>query len=193
MVSATDAAALRSSNQLERNRAWRLLFEEHFDDCYKLVRRNGVLEADAEELVQKVFIVAHRRLAEGLEVENVGGWLRSIVLHVVSEHYRWLRVRRLKRWMLSDAPGAIPSGARNPETDTVGLQLQQRIHSVMGGMSGKLREALVLTEIEGLAPQEAAEVLGIPVNTVRSRRRLATEEFRRLWRNSSKERKNDNG
>lgn len=187
MATSPHAEALRSTNELERNRAWRALFDEHFEDCYRLVRRSGILEADAEELAQKAFLVAHRRLAEGLEIENVGGWLRCIVLHVVHEHYRWRRVRRLKSWMLGSAPGAAPATTIDPEDDTARRQLQQRIHSVMGGLSNKLREALVLTEIEGLRPQEAAEVLGIPVNTVRSRRRLATEEFRRLWRDANKE------
>lgn len=187
MTTSPHAEALRSTNEFERNRAWRALFDQHFEDCYRLVRRSGVLEADAEELAQKAFLVAHRRLGEGLEIENVGGWLRCIVLHVVREHYRWRRVRRMKSWMLDSAPGATPGSTRDPEDDTAQRQLQSRIHTVMGELSTKLREALVLTEIEGLRPQEAAQILGIPVNTVRSRRRLATEEFRRLWCHANKE------
>jgi RNA polymerase sigma-70 factor (ECF subfamily) len=93
----------------------------------------------------------------------------------------------MKSWMLGSTPGATPSTTRDPEDDTARLQMQQRINVVMGALSSKLREALVLTEIEGLRPQEAAQVLGVPVNTVRSRRRLATEEFRRLWRDANKE------
>jgi RNA polymerase sigma-70 factor (ECF subfamily) len=78
-------------------------------------------------------------------------------------------------------------GSGDPESDAAGLELQRRIHGVMGDLSSKLREVLVLTEIDGLRPQEAAEVLGIPVNTVRSRRRLAAEEFKRLWRHTHQE------
>jgi len=187
MVSSPQTEALRSANMLERNRAWRVLFDAHFDDCYRLVRRSGVLEADAEEIAQKAFLVAHRRLAAGLDVDNVGGWLRRIVLHVVREHYRWRRVRRMKSWMLGTTPGATPAATMDPEYDAERRQLQQRIHAVMGELSSKLREALVLTEIEGLRPQEAADVLGVPVNTVRSRRRLAAEEFRRRWRDANEE------
>jgi len=48
-------------------------------------------------------------------------------------------------------------------------------------MSNKLRDALVLLDIEGVPPHEAAQLLGVPRNTVRSRHILAREEFKRLW------------
>jgi DNA-directed RNA polymerase specialized sigma24 family protein len=41
---------------------------------------------------------------------------------------------------------------------------------------------LVLCEIEELAPGEVAGTLGIPFNTVRSRRLLARRSFEKLWR-----------
>jgi DNA-directed RNA polymerase specialized sigma24 family protein len=48
-------------------------------------------------------------------------------------------------------------------------------------MSPKLREVLVLSELEELDLTEVAMILDIPKNTVRSRRKLARDQFARLW------------
>ncbi len=187
------AHSLRSSDELERTRAWRRLYDSEFQRAYRLILRSGVDPSDAEDLAQRAFVIVHRRLSEGDNVcnvgavRNVGAWVRGIVLKVVSEHYRWRKVRRLKNWLLPDVAGTSPGEVPNPESEAASLQQRARIAEVLGGMSHKLRDVLVLTEIEGLGPQEAAEVLGCPTNTVRSRRRLALEDFRRRWRATAKE------
>jgi DNA-directed RNA polymerase specialized sigma24 family protein len=48
-------------------------------------------------------------------------------------------------------------------------------------MSIKLRDTLILLDVEGMPPSEAARALGVPRNTMRSRHRLARDEFKRLW------------
>ena len=46
---------------------------------------------------------------------------------------------------------------------------------------GKLRDAFVLIDIDGLTAREAAKLLGVSHNTMRSRHILARGEFKRLW------------
>jgi RNA polymerase sigma-70 factor (ECF subfamily) len=176
-----EVTRLQSDNVAERNRAWRELYDANFSNVYRLICRNGVMPAEAEDLCQKVFIVAHRKLPDARDLHNVPGWLYGIALRVVSEHYRWQRVRRAKAWLLPEAPGTAPSELASPEQLASRDNMQSKINLILSGMSAKLRDVLVLLEIEDLRPQEAAEVLGIPVNTVRSRRRLAQEDFRRRW------------
>jgi RNA polymerase sigma-70 factor (ECF subfamily) len=172
---------LQSDNVSERNRAWRALYDANFSNVYRLICRNGVMPAEAEDLCQKVFCIAHRKLPDTRQLHNLSGWLYGIALRVVSEHFRWHRVRRAKAWLLPDAPGTAPNEFASPEQLAGRDSLQVKINIILSGMSAKLRDVLVLLDVEDLRPQEAAEILGIPVNTVRSRRRLAQEEFRRRW------------
>jgi RNA polymerase sigma-70 factor (ECF subfamily) len=176
-----EVARLQSDNVAERNLAWRELYDANFSNVYRLICRSGVMPSEAEDLCQKVFLVAHRKLPDTRELHNVSGWLYGIALRVVREHYRWHRVRRAKAWLLPDAPGTAPGETASPEHSAERGHLQGKIGFILGRMSTKLRDVLVLLDIEDLRPQEAAEILGIPVNTVRSRRRLAHEEFRRCW------------
>jgi DNA-directed RNA polymerase specialized sigma24 family protein len=100
LVSPTLTEALRSTSVDERDAAWRALYDEHFAPVYRLVCRFGVPFADVEDVTQRVFVVAYRRVQEIDDVRNVGAWLRAIVVRVIAEHRRWLRVRRVKQWLL---------------------------------------------------------------------------------------------
>ena len=176
------APALRSGSVAERDRAWRALYQEHVDRIYRLVCRFGVEPGEVEDVTQRTFIIAHQRLQEIDDVENVGAWLRGIAVKVIGHHRRWHRVRRVKKWLVEATFGDDGIGTpETPESGTSSHEQQDRVRVVLGEMSVKLREVLVLTEIEEMQPAEAAKVLGIPVNTVRSRKRLAKEEFQRRW------------
>ncbi len=59
--------------------------------------------------------------------------------------------------------------------------MRGRIGEVLRTLSPKLRSVLVLADIEECSLAEVAEAVGAPINTVRSRRRLAREAFQREW------------
>ena len=178
--SLAEEARLRSPSEADRNQAWRILYDEQFEVIYRLVRRSGVLPAEAEDVAQRVFVRAHERLLEVEDVQSVRAWLRGIAVRVVSEHHRWRRIRRLKEWLLRASAEAV-APPPSPEQEAEAARVQAEIGAVLARMSAKLRAVLVLSDLEELGPTEVAEILAIPVNTVRSRRRLAREEFRRLW------------
>lgn len=172
-------AGLRAPTRLESDQAWRRLYDEQFARMYRLVCRFGVAPGDAEDVVQQVFVIAHRRIREIDEVRSVAGWLRGITVRVVSDYHRWWRVRRVKQWIVESTSGtAAPA---TPERETEQAQVQARVNATLQRMTPKLRAVLVLCDIEECSVSEAAEALEIPVNTVRSRRRLARESFQGLW------------
>jgi RNA polymerase sigma-70 factor (ECF subfamily) len=174
-------SALRSASTRDREEAWRALYDDHFERLHRLVYRFGVPEADVEDVTQRAFLVAHRRMTEVDRVDNVGAWLRGIAVRVVSDYHRWRRVRWVKRWLLHSTADAATPRPVSPEREAASSELQRRVGAVVAELSPKLREVLVLVEIEELTVDEAAAVLQLPVNTVRSRRRLARAAFARLW------------
>jgi len=162
-------------------RAFERVYEEHFDCVYRLAWRFGVPAAEVEDVAQRVFLVAHRRLTGGEQVDNVGGWLRGITVRVASQHRRWRRVRRVKAWLVKSTAEAQAPVPPTPERDAQAHRTQRAVGEVLEQMSPKLREVLVLSDVEDCTQGEVAGLLGISVNTVRSRRRLAREQFQRLW------------
>ncbi|MBK9033475.1 MAG: sigma-70 family RNA polymerase sigma factor [Myxococcales bacterium] len=163
----------------DRAAAWAALYERHFDDVYRLVRRAGVSAAEAEDVTQRTFLRVHALLAHTPEVVHPLAWLRAITVRVVSEHHRFWRLRRMKRWVVEGA--ALLARVATPAEHFATHQAQDQVADVLTRMSPKLRAVLVLAELEELAPSEVAAILGIPVNTVRSRRTLARAQFTELW------------
>jgi RNA polymerase sigma-70 factor (ECF subfamily) len=159
---------------------WAELYEAHFDTVYRLVRRLGVPDGEAEDVTQRVYLRARELLGrKDEEIHNETAWLRAVAVRVVSEHHRFWRLRKLKQWFVETA---WPVGAAaTPEDETRSGETQRQVADVLARMSPKLRSVLVLVEIEELTPSEAAEVLGLSLNTVKSRRRLAREDFARRW------------
>lgn len=158
--------------------SWNSLFEAEFKPICRFVGRLGVDPSDVEDVAQQVFFVAHRRMREIPKVDNPAAWLRGITIRVSREYFRWRKVRRLGSTVIrvlndfAHVPAPTPEGALSAAhvTALVRLELQ--------ALSPKLREIIVLCEFEQNEPAEVAQILNIPVNTVRSRRALARQELR---------------
>jgi RNA polymerase sigma factor (sigma-70 family) len=179
--SPTTSFEVSSTRSREHGPTWQEIYEEHVDAVFRLVRCLGVPEKDAEDVIQRVFLVVHRKAKDLDKIVHVRAWLRAITVRVVADHRAWHRVRELKAALLRATFLAAASPIRTPEQSLDETRVQRRVHEVLARMSGKLRDVLVLTELEECKPSEVAELLGIPVNTVRSRRGLARTEFARLW------------
>jgi len=163
------------------------IYEQHFERVFGLLARFGVAPAEVEDLAQQVFSVAwmHRDQLERLE--NPRAWLTAVVVRVVHEHYRFRRVRKLKAWLVEHSWAARSTDESTPEREALHRESSERVRQVLQRMSTRLRDALVLVDLDELGTREAAEVLAIPHNTLRSRQRLARAEFERLWRESEPE------
>lgn len=154
-------------------------YHAHFDAVMRWVLRFGIDCHDAEDLTQRVFMVAYRTETGALECPEA--WLRAVTMRMIQEHFRWWRVRRAATWLVGLSWAGRFEDDRNPERNALADESLRQVRYVLRQMSAKLRDALVLLDIEGLTPREAAEVLGLPLNTLRSRRALARQEFKRLW------------
>lgn len=127
----------------------------------------GGPEADRDDLVQDVFLVVYRRLAD-FDGKNVAGWLYQIARRRVRDFRRLFWVRHLfgSSQPLSDSlvkPGPTP--AESLETKEKGILLDQMLHS----LNADQRAAFVLFEIEGYSGEEIARLQGVPLNTVWAR------------------------
>ena len=155
---------------------FRALYEAHVDFVWRNLRRLGVPDADADDKAQEVFVVAHRRLAE-FEDRGCGAraWLFQIALRVASD------ARRHRRRHPEDADGGVAMARESIAPDqTTSVALREdltRLDRALGRIEVGRRAVLVLHEIEELTAPEIANSLGISVNTVYSRLRVARAEL----------------
>lgn len=159
------------------------LFDAHAPYLCRVVQRlTGSSEA-AEDIVQEVFILAWSRRAELEDRRGIRTWLyRVAVNHVRHGRRSYARYHKvLDRY--KHRVEVVGADARPPAPDDV-AERQQRgalIQACVQKLSDKQREVFVLYELEELEGGEISEILGIPVNTVWSRLRLARAAFRTHW------------
>ena len=155
-----NASSPRSDLRLED------VYERCFDFVWRSARRMGVPEPSVDDVVQEVFVVAHRRLADFEGRSTVKTWLFGILLRVVSDY------RRTQRRKGGLAP--LPEVLEGDGSDCPAAAAEQRervrlLHALLSELDDDKRAVFVLYEIEQLEMPEVADALSCPLQTAYSR------------------------
>lgn len=144
------------------------LFRAHAAFVARILARSGVAPRDLEDLVQEVFLVAHRRGGFVVETAKPTTWLARIALGLAANY------RRKNRPVPADPSKA--DDLRASDTADEG-EVTLRAQAALWAMSEERRLVFMLYELEGVSGEEIAASLKIPVGTVWSRLSSARREF----------------
>jgi RNA polymerase sigma-70 factor (ECF subfamily) len=153
----------------------RAMVETHLPFVWRTARRLGVPAADVDDVTQKVFWLASRRLAL-VPPTAVGerGYLFRTTLGLAANARRTQRRRRE-----IDLPDGAANEPRDPTLNPEQLaerhDARDRALAILDGMPDEMRAVFVLFEIEELRTAEIAQLMELPVGTVASRLRRARE------------------
>jgi RNA polymerase sigma-70 factor (ECF subfamily) len=155
------------------------LYDAHFKFVWRSARRLGTPEANLDDVVQEIFMVAFRRLDEFEGRSSVKTWLYGIVFNVVRAHRRELAQKHpqvIDGDRRADSDRLIDSG-EGPQEHLSKREAARFIDGFLDSLDDDRRAVFVLAELEQLTAPEIAAVVGAPLNTVYSRLRLARIEF----------------
>ena len=148
------------------------LVTEHFGFVWRSLVRLGLSPSDAEDALQKVFLVASRRL-DDIEPGAERSFLFGTALRTAS---RERRSRARRRETVGDLP-ELADPTVGPEEQIDRARARAVLEEVLDAMPLELRAVFVLYELEQLTLPEIAEVASIPLGTATSRLRRAREQF----------------
>jgi RNA polymerase sigma-70 factor (ECF subfamily) len=142
------------------------LYDKHGADVVRWAGRLGGPETDLEDIVQEVFMIAHRQLSGFRGESKASSWLFAITQNVVRHRRRkdFARRRFLGKWV--QEPEAVRQGPTPMET-VIEQEATRRVYAALEGMSERHRTVLVLFELEGLSGAEIAELTGLKPSTLR--------------------------
>ncbi len=125
----------------------------------------GGHKVDPEDAAQQVFVVVWRRLDSLREPDRFPSWLFGITRRVLADQRRsaWTR-----RWL----PGVQPDRIDNkpsPERRALQSEISKRVGAALDRLSPKHRELIILCDLQGHTVVEASDMVGIRLNTAKSR------------------------
>jgi RNA polymerase sigma-70 factor (ECF subfamily) len=157
-------------------------FERHFSMVWRSLRRLGVAPSSLDDAAQDVFLVLHRRWLDFQHQSSLKTWIYGILLRVASDHKRRAR-RERARW--SPEPSEMESPIETPDRILQQREASYLLHLALGQLDDKERQMLVLVDLEEGSVVEAAEALGINLNTAYSRLRRGRQSFEKALRTAS--------
>ena len=151
----------------------------HKQWAYRFVRRYVGNADDAYDVLQDTFFSAWLALTRYQPERPFDIWLRRIALNKCRDRARREAVRRVFTRFTGEEPDALelPDTAAGPESSAATEQEIAHLERALAALPRSLKEPLLLTALEGLSHQQAAEVLGLNAKAVEMRIYRARERL----------------
>ena len=164
----TDADLLARSLRGEED-AFQRLYDRHIKSIYNFAWVLTRSRDDAEDVAQEAFVQAFLKLSSFRRDSAFYTWLYRIAFNVAMTRQRRKRPERsLDRGR--EQSGLEPiDGSESPVERLQREERASRVHAALEAVSEEHRAILVLREMEGCCYETIAEILDLPVGTVRSR------------------------
>jgi RNA polymerase sigma-70 factor (ECF subfamily) len=144
----------------------------HLDALYGLaLRLTGGDEARSEDLVQDSVLKAYRSWDRFEVGTNCRAWLMTILRNTFINEFRRVKSRptAVEFEEVAERPPADTLFEADPEGRIFERIIDDEVIAAIEELPDDFRIPIVLSDIEGLAYQEIADLLAIPVGTVKSR------------------------
>jgi RNA polymerase sigma-70 factor (ECF subfamily) len=146
---------------------WDDIVTDHSARVYRLAYRLTGNRQDAEDLTQDVFVRVFKSL-DTYVAGNFEGWLHRITTNLFLDRMRRKSRIRMDAFV-EGAEERVESSEVLPEYAVHDANFDPDIEAALAQLPEEFRVAVVLCDIEGLAYEEIASVLGVKLGTVRSR------------------------
>ena len=146
--------------------------QAHQDELYRFVLKR-VRDAAAEDIVQEVWLKAYARQASLRHASKLRPWLYQITRNAIVDHYR------AQKPSVTFPAELLPQRAQAEEHRAQG-ELARCLVPLLDQLPETYRQALQLTEFEGVTQREVATRLGLSLSGAKSRLQRARQMLREV-------------
>jgi RNA polymerase sigma-70 factor (ECF subfamily) len=143
----------------------------HLDVLYRVALRLTGSPSDADDLVQETMLKAYRAWDQYEKGTNAKAWLLTILRHAFINEYR----RKVRHPETVDLDAIEPFAVfaevqdEDPQGAFFDRIVDDEVLRAIDQLPEAFRETLVLSDVEGMSYQEIAQILEVPIGTVKSR------------------------
>ena len=158
------------------------LFRQYGRFVASFLLRMGISRTDLDDVMQDVFLVAHKLGGYAPGPAKPTTYLANIALRAATTHRRKHQVRSFVH-ANDELVDVSPDATHDPERATDNRQQMDQLHAALARLDDDKRAVFIMAEINGESVVAIAAGLGIPVDTAYSRLRAA----RRLFQEAAEE------
>ena len=147
---------------------YRKLILRHQNRIFSLVNRQVQDVQISEELTHEIFVKAFLNLKKFRYEAKFTTWLTRIALNHVNSYFSSKKFKQQKRTDAFD-PSLHDRATATMDNERERKNYLNLFREALSQLRPKLRDVIVLCGLEGRSYEEAAEILSIPIGTVRSR------------------------
>jgi RNA polymerase sigma-70 factor (ECF subfamily) len=141
------------------------------------IARRVAKPADVDDILQDVFLRMHRGAASLRDDQRFGPWLYQVTRSAIADHRRSAaRHPSAQETHEETAPDTDDADERSAE-----CQLAAHVAPFVAMLPSPYREALTLTELQGVTQKQAADMLGVSVSGMKSRVQRGRVRLRALF------------
>ena len=164
--------------------AWESIVRQHHQRLYNLAYRFTGRFDEAEDLTQEIFLKVYRTLTSYRpESGALVTWMVRVGRNHIIDHYRKFKTERTHTDSLDveyEKAEENPARYSSPAQALEQVELSERVHHALLRISEDLREAVILRDLEEFTYEEIADMLKLPLGTVKSRINRGRAELARL-------------
>ncbi len=140
------------------------------------VARRVSADSEVDDVVQEVFLRLQRSLADLRDEERFGPWVYQVARSAIAEHRR----SRARHPLAKGEPLEIAGPEAEADDGAVAREVASYLAPFIAMLPSPYREALTLTELEGVTQRTAAEMMGVSLSGMKSRVQRGREKLRGL-------------
>jgi RNA polymerase sigma-70 factor (ECF subfamily) len=166
-------------------KAFEQLIIQYQSSIYNLLYRMLGNRAEAEDLLQEVFILVFKQIDTFKEDASISTWIYKIATNTCINTKKYLSRRKhynnksLEDLSEHEQPTHVAAGGfPRPDEMAEGLQMEKLLQEIIVSMDDDYKLVLILRDIQNLSYEEIEQILGIARGTVKSRLHRARMELK---------------
>ena len=167
-LSVLESAPDRAPYELDQEALFRELIAQHQRRLYRFVIKYIDHPDDAADITQQAFVEAARTIATFRGDSKLSTWLFGIAMNMV-RNYLSRAPHRVHKFETDDSLIGIASAELDPSDSLSQRELLVMAEKAFSDLPIEMSEVLGLVAVDEISYQDAAEILCIPLGTVRSR------------------------
>ena len=160
------------------------VWHELHDRLRRFIARRVRSQQDAEDILQEVMLRIHRHSGDLEHADRVASWVYRIAANSIADHYRRPARRELASGRAMDVAEPAGEAAATAWAEPDSAELRAELADCLAPLTARLpelyREALDVTEFQGMTQAEAAGRLGVSVSGMKARVQRGRKQLKDL-------------